>query len=138
MDGRVSLNVAAFLEDFENFQVLEFTGAQFVTFNVPKAQTKGVEIEASGKLTDNLSFNGGLTLLEAKYPDDCAGALTVVNVTSLCGNTLTNAPKTVGILGAKYDGEINDWLGYFLTGQVRYEGDRRDIDPGGCFGYTGS
>lgn len=125
LDGRVTFNVAAFMEKFENFQVLEFTGAQFVTFNVPKAETKGIEIEAAGQLTDNLSFNGGLTLLEAKYPDDCAGTDTRVNVTSLCGNTLTNAPKTVGILGAKYDGSLTDNLDFFLSGQVRYEGDRR-------------
>ncbi|MGB0907482.1 MAG: TonB-dependent receptor [Maricaulaceae bacterium] len=125
MDGRITFNVAAFLEDFKNFQVLEFTGAQFVTFNVPKAQTKGVEIETSGRLTDNFSFNGGLTLLKAAYPDDCAGTDTRVNVTSLCGNTMTNAPKTVGILGATYDGSVNSNMNFFLNGQLRYEGDRR-------------
>ena len=124
-DGRVTLNVAAFLEEFTNFQVLEFTGAQFVTFNVPKAETSGVEIEMAANATDNLSFNGGLTLLDAKYPDDCAGNQTVINVTSLCGNTLTNAPKTVGILGANYQGDLTDKFTFFLNGQVRYEGDRR-------------
>lgn len=36
-DNRLTLNVAGFIEKFENFQVLEFTGAQFQTFNVPKA-----------------------------------------------------------------------------------------------------
>ncbi len=124
-DGRITLNVAAFLEEFSNFQVLEFTGAQFVTFNVPKAETSGVEIEMAGDLTDNLSFNGGLTLLDAKYPNDCAGTQTAINVTSLCGNTLTNAPKTVGILGANYQGDLTDKFTFFLNGQVRYEGDRR-------------
>jgi len=125
LDNRVTLNIAAFLEQFENFQVLEFTGAQFVTFNVPKAETQGVEIEMAAEATDNLSFTGGLTILDANYPDDCAGTQTSLNVTSLCGNTLTNAPKTVGILGANYEAGLNDWLKFFLNGQVRYESDRR-------------
>lgn len=125
MDGRVTLNIAAFLEEFTNFQVLEFTGAQFQTFNVPKAETKGIEIETNGQLTDNISFNGGLTLLDAEYPSDCAGTQTSVNVTTLCGNPLTNAPKTVGILGATYDGNLSNDFTFFLNGQVRYESDRR-------------
>ena len=118
--------VAAFIEKFENFQVLEFTGAQFQTFNVPKAQTKGVEIETVANFTDNLTFNGGLTLLNAKYPDDCdKGREDVANVATLCGNTLTNAPKTVGIAGLSYANDFNDDLKFFVNGQLRYEGDRR-------------
>ena len=50
---------------------------------------------------------------------------TRINVTSLCGNTLTNAPKTVGIFGATYDGEFGDNYTFFLNGSVRYESDRR-------------
>jgi len=125
LDNRVSVNIAAFIQNFSDFQVLEFTGAQFQTFNVDKAQSSGVEIEAQGRLTDNLSFNGGLTLLEAKYPDDCAGTDAAVRVQNLCGFDLTNAPGTVGILGAKYEGNLTSNLDYFLAGQFRYEGDRR-------------
>jgi len=124
-DGRVTLNLAAFLQEFENFQVLEFTGAQFVTFNVPKAETSGIEIESVVKPVDGLTLTGGLTLLDANYPDDCAGDQTSLNVTSLCGNTLTNAPKTVGLLGANYEHQISPGLSMFLNGQMRYEGDRR-------------
>ena len=125
MDGKVTLNVAAFLEEFTNFQVLEFTGAQFRTFNVPKAETKGVEIETVMRPTRNITLNGGLTLLDAEYPDDCAGTQTFANVTALCGNPLTNAPKTVGILGGTYDGDLGGNYTFFLNGQLRYESDRR-------------
>ncbi len=124
-DNMVTLNVAAFLEKFENFQVLEFTGAQFQTFNVPKAETKGVEIETVVRPTDSLTINGGLTLLDAAYPDDCAGDQTSLNVTALCGNTLTNAPKTVGIIGATYEGDLGNYFTFFLNGSARYESDRR-------------
>jgi len=125
MDGRMTLNVAAFLEKFTDFQVLEFTGARFETFNVPKAETKGVEIETVIRPTDSFTLNGGLTLLDAKYPDDCAGDQTAPNVVNLCGFTLTNAPKTVGILGATYDGSLGGDYSFFLNGSLRYEGDRR-------------
>lgn len=125
LDGMMTLNVAAFLQEFSNFQVLEFTGAQFTTFNVPKADTKGIEIETLLRPTDNITLNGGLTLLDASYPDDCAGSSTVINITSLCGNTLTNAPKTVGIIGGTYDGSLGGDYTFFLNGSLRYESDRR-------------
>jgi len=72
LDNMLTLNLAAFYQEFSNFQVLEFTGAQFTTFNVPLAETQGIEIETVLRPTDNLTFNGGLTLLDANYPDDCA------------------------------------------------------------------
>ena len=130
LDGRVTLNVAAFLEEFTNFQVLEFTGAQFETFNVPKAESKGVEIEAQAQPTDNLSLTGGLTLLDASYPDDCATTADALRVQNLCGFELTNAPKTVGLLGATYSGDFAANMNFFLNGQLRYEGDRRTSTQG--------
>lgn len=125
LDNMLTLNVAAFIQNFDNFQVLEFTGAQFTTFNVPKANSTGVEIEAVARPTDGLTLNGALTLLDASYPDDCAGDNTTLNVTSLCGNSLTNAPDAVGILGANYEGSLTENLNYFLNAQMRYESDRR-------------
>lgn len=125
LDNRLTLNVAAFYQEFENFQVLEFTGAQFTTFNVPLAESKGVEIEAVARPIDGLTLTGGLTLLDASYPDDCAGDDTRINVTALCGNDLTNAPNTVGIFGANYEGNLTDNIDFFVNGQLRYESDRR-------------
>ncbi len=133
LDNRLTLNVAGFIQNFDNFQVLEFTGAQFTTFNVPKANSTGIEIEAVARPTDGLTLNGALTLLDASYPDDCAeggdsAALredVPINVTSLCGNSLTNAPDAVGILGANYEGRLTENLNYFLNAQLRYESDRR-------------
>lgn len=125
LDNRLSLNVAGFIQNFDNFQVLEFTGAQFTTFNVPKADSVGVEIEAVARPFDGLTLNGALTLLDASYPDDCAGDQTSVNVNSLCGFDLTNAPGTVGVFGAGYEGDLGGDFGYFLNAQLRYESDRR-------------
>ncbi len=125
LDNAVTLNVAGFVENFTNFQVLEFTGAQFTTFNVPRAETSGVEIEMVARPSDHFTFNGGLTWIDANYPDDCAGTQISANVLTLCGNSLTNAPDIVAIAGATYDNEIGDNLKFFLNGQIRYESDRR-------------
>lgn len=126
LDNAVTLNVAGFHEEFTNFQVLEFTGAQFTTFNVPSAKSTGFEIETVIRPDDNLTINAGLTYTDARYPNNCAGTQTdSANVVSLCGNSLTNAPKLVGILGATYDRDIGSSLKFFLNGQLRMESDRR-------------
>ncbi|OAN98458.1 TonB-dependent receptor [Sphingomonadales bacterium EhC05] len=125
LDNAVTLNVAGFHEEFTNFQVLEFTGAQFTTFNVPLAKSTGVEIETVIRPSQNFTVNGGLTYTNARYPDNCAGTQTSANVLSLCGNSLTNAPKWVGIMGATYDRDIGTNMKFFLNGQLRMESDRR-------------
>jgi outer membrane receptor protein involved in Fe transport len=124
-DRSVTLNVAAFLEQFSNFQVLEFTGTAFATFNVPKANTRGLEIEALVRPADGLTFNLATTILEASYPDDCAGTQTSPQVVSLCGNDLTNAPRMIALAGAMWEKPISDDVEFFLAGQVRVEDDQR-------------
>jgi len=125
LDNAVTLNVALFHEEFSNFQVLEFTGAQFQTFNVPKAESTGFEIESQIRPSDELNINLGITYTDAEYPGDCATAADALRVQNLCGNPLTNAPQLVGIMGATWTKEINDDLQFFLNGQIRMEDDRR-------------
>ena len=125
LDGAVTLNVTGFHEEFSNFQVLEFTGAQFTTFNVGEALSTGIEIESVIRPSDNFTVNAGVTYTDARYPSDCDGGLTSPNVLALCGNSLTNAPDWVGIMGATYERDIGiDW-DFFLNGQIRVEDDRR-------------
>lgn len=125
-DDAVTLNVAAFYEEFTNFQVLEFTGTAFTTFNVPIAETRGVEIETLIRPSRELTFNVSGTFLEASHPDDCdVGQETVVTVASLCGNDLTNAPQVVALVGGMWEKPINDSMEFFLSGQVRMESDQR-------------
>ena len=124
-NGAVTVNIAAFYEKFTNFQVLEFTGTAFATFNVPVAETRGVEIESLIRPADGLTLNLAATFLKADYPEDCAGNQTSVQVVALCGNDLTNAPQVVALAGAMWEKPINDSMEFFITGQVRIEGDQR-------------
>ena len=131
IDDALTLNVAAFIEEFENFQVLEFTGVAFQTFNVPKAESSGVEIESLWRVSDELSITASATILDAKYPDDCAGDQTDnVTIASLCGFTLTNAADVVGIMGANYEQPLGNGMEFFAAGQIRLEGDQRTSTQG--------
>jgi len=127
LNDTVTLNIAGFHEIFTDFQVLEFTGAQFETFNVPQAISTGVEIESVIRPSDTWTFNLGLTYTDARYPDDCDDndAAAPLNVQGLCGNSLTNAPDLVAIVGGTYSKDIGDNLNFFFNGQIRAESDRR-------------
>jgi iron complex outermembrane receptor protein len=126
IDDMLTLNVAAFIEEFQNFQVLEFTGTAFETFNVPVAESQGIEIESLWRVSDELSITASSTILKASYPNDCAGDQTTnVTVVSLCGNDLTNAPRFIGIMGANYEKPLGNGMEFFAAGQIRLEGDQR-------------
>lgn len=125
MDGAITANLALFHQEFENFQVLEFTGVQFETFNVPKALSKGFELESQIRASDELTINAALTYVEADYPGDCAATTDALRVQNLCGSSLTNAPDLVTILGATYRDDLTDDLTWFINGQIRSESDRR-------------
>ncbi|GMN04183.1 TonB-dependent receptor [Erythrobacter sp. MTPC3] len=130
IDDAVTLNVAAFYQEFTDFQVLEFTGTAFATFNVPRAVSQGVEIESVIRPTDELTFNASATILDAKYPEDCAGDSISPQVVSLCGFSLTNAADIVAIFGGLWEKPINDSTEFFLAGQIRMEGDQRTSTQG--------
>ena len=124
-DGRVRANGAIFRSEMTDFQVLEFTGVQFTTFNVPKAQSTGAEVEVAAALTDHVGATLALTYTDANYPTDCAPATASVNVRTLCGSSLTNAPEWVGIFGLNFDRPVGGNYRLYGDASVRYESDRR-------------
>jgi iron complex outermembrane recepter protein len=125
LDRALTANIALFHQELSDFQVLEFTGVQFVTFNVDSAKATGGELELNARLSPEFSFNAAYTYTDARYPTNCAPATASVTIRSLCGNDLTNAPKHVVIAGFNYDREIGTNLTFGLTGSIRLESDRR-------------
>ncbi len=128
-DGRARANVAVFHQDLEGFQVLEFTGIRFQTFNVGKAQATGIEVETEAQLTNNLSATFNWTYSDARYPNDCdildqnAPGFNP-NAANLCGASLTNAPENVVVAGATYESTFENF-NWFANANLRYESDRR-------------
>ncbi|MEE4201739.1 TonB-dependent receptor [Erythrobacter sp.] len=132
--GDGTLNIAVFHQELENFQVLEFTGVSFQTFNVPSAKATGFEIDFNAQVTPTFALNAAMTYSDARYPSDCiegdisalVAAGLVETAANLCGADLTNAPAFVGNLGLIYENEITS-SGWVMTASanMRYESDRR-------------
>jgi iron complex outermembrane receptor protein len=148
-DGRLQANLSAYYIDWKNMQLNEavrnpvpnvpLTVPAVILGNVGGAKTWGVELEGLFQATDNLSFNYGLSWNNPKYKDGvrllefvqqnatptatfpfCAP--NVCSVTGdVSGNTLPRTPKWKGVLGAQWQGEITDTLGYYLRGDVTYQ-----------------
>ncbi len=84
--GRINANLALFQMDMSDFQVLEFTGVQFTTFNVHGARSRGVELELFGKLHDYVSINAAGTYAKARYNSDCNIGVSAANLASVMRN----------------------------------------------------
>ncbi|MGB6228790.1 MAG: TonB-dependent receptor, partial [Litorimonas sp.] len=116
-DGRLRFNVTGFWQTMDDFQVLEFTGTRFVTFNTDDVSSKGVEVELNGRLSENFFINTGVTYADASYGEDCDRGGAIPEATLLCGFSLTNAPKLSSVLGLTYDGKLSD-TGWGLLANV--------------------
>jgi outer membrane receptor protein involved in Fe transport len=127
--GSIKANLALFDMKMSDFQVLEFTGVQFLTFNVNSARSTGAELELFGRLSDNITTNVSATYANSRYPKDCnvgVAASALASVNRLCGSSLTNAPKFAGVVGLTYEGQVNDagW-GLLVNGNINYSDRRR-------------
>ncbi|MFN3450846.1 MAG: TonB-dependent receptor [Sphingorhabdus sp.] len=132
--GPIKANLALFDMKMSDFQVLEFTGVQFLTFNVNSARSTGAELELFGDFGNYMRGNLALTYADARYPSNCADGVAPAalgSVVRLCGQDLTNAPKVAGVMGLTYDGPLNSsgW-GLLVNGSVNYSDSRttRTID----------
>ncbi len=129
-DRRARINIALFDQIMRGFQVLDFTGTQFRTFNVDKARSTGLEIESQAQLSESLSANLAVTYTDARYPGDCTTLDATVagfnpNAATLCGAALTNAPKWTVVVGGTFARPITDHLEIMLSGNARHESSRR-------------
>jgi iron complex outermembrane recepter protein len=132
--GRIKANLALFDMKMSDFQVLEFTGVQFLTFNVHSARSTGAELELFGDLGNYMKGNVALTYADARYPSNCNVGVApdaLASINRLCGQDLTNAPKFTGVAGLTYDGPLNGsgW-GLLVNGSINYSDSRttRTID----------
>jgi iron complex outermembrane recepter protein len=132
--GPIKANLALFDMKMSDFQVLEFTGVQFLTFNVNSARSTGAELELFGDFGNYMKGNLALTYADARYPNNCANGVAagaLASVIRLCGQDLTNAPKFTGVAGLTYDGPLNSsgW-GLLVSGSINYSDSRttRTID----------
>ena len=104
LSENTSLNASLFRYDYTDFQVLQVVGLQTVTRNAGDATVNGLEVEALSNVSDSLTLNYGLTLLDATYGEflNTNGIEPQLGEQQLEGNYLTNAPKVSINLGLNY------------------------------------
>lgn len=116
-DNNVRLNLAAFYNDYENFQLSRFsidqdTGAFLSLFeNAGKATIYGAEMELQAVLSEQLTFDMNAAYLGGGY-DELIGDFEQ-EVSDQ--RELVNAPKWSGRIGATY------WFDGFEQGDVSFQ-----------------
>ena len=105
MDGRGTVNMAAFMMDITDFQLNTFTGTGFIVSNLESADSWGMEVESQFQATENLTLRLGATYAVTKYGDD-------ISNTVLAGRNLTNAPEWTYTAGFNYERDFGGILGF--------------------------
>ncbi|MDO8652670.1 MAG: TonB-dependent receptor [Undibacterium sp.] len=141
--GRILTNIAVFSSDYKDVQIPSsipidtngdgkddsFAGA---TTNAGKAKIKGIELEASARVTDSFSLSGMLSYIDAQYKEFIIldpVSKTLINVASQ--RAFQNTPKYSASLRANYDwalpvagraGKLS------LIGMASYKGDTQQFE----------
>ncbi|NOZ41986.1 MAG: TonB-dependent receptor [Alphaproteobacteria bacterium] len=108
LDNRLSLNMAGFVANYNNYQVNQFVdlggGRTSIRIsNAAKVRTKGIEAEATWHATEDLTFNGSLGLLDATFSSFPHGGTKGADVS---GNRLPNATTFNASFSAQYYHDI--------------------------------
>lgn len=127
LDGRLSVNAAAYRYTFDNMQVqiLDTATTTFNIGNAAEARTTGAEVDWNWLLSDSLSFRGALAYNKAQYEEffapchagqsveaGCNSDLDPVSgafkTTDLGGETMLLAPRWVALSGLFYERSIGN------------------------------
>ncbi len=152
-NGRaIDINVAAFYQRFDNFQLNTFNGLNFVVENItscgndlnglnadaiagnsactgkvkPGVHSKGVEIEAQLKPADNFNIDLGFVMADTKYQRNLAGTNGTSLITALFqlpGRRLSNSSLITLTGGFTLTPQISENLEGLLRVDFRYQSD---------------
>ena len=130
LGGHGSFNVAAYYMDIKDLQATVTAGScsSRVVFNVPKAQSPGVELELTAAPNKNFDFAVSTSLNDSKLEStltstDASGNVTVVSGIKK-GNRLPTVPQAQVVAAATAQQQVlTSWLGY-ATVTYQYVGSR--------------
>jgi iron complex outermembrane receptor protein len=149
-DRRITLNLTAFYNDYQDLQISgTLPNGAFTRINAGKARTQGVEIEGRIEPIDGLTFYGNASFLDAEYRNlnfqqaallsnstNTTPGLACTSVTATPGTPqyeaqviecalgleLKNAPRFKGLIGFLYETGVGPGT-FFLGSDVAYEDD---------------
>ena len=99
--GRGFVNVSAYYYDYNNLQVEDISGPRTAIINARKSTSKGVEVEAAYNISQDLTFGGSMSFVDAKFKDFTTqetifpptGGPAVTTDISYSGNRLAYTPE---------------------------------------------
>ena len=132
-NGDLNLNAAVFLIDWSDLQTLTIpTGAPTevaaIVTNIGAAKSRGVEIDATAWISDNITVNGGIAWIDATYGDGTKSGRVVgagVCDGSVCardgdvsGNELARSPDLQWSIGAQIEGQLTSEIDFFIRADL--------------------
>lgn len=121
LDRRLTLNTALFYNRFQDYQtnLIAFVGTppsptSYFT-NAGRYSSWGAEMELTGRVTDELTLSGQVSLFRDKF-----ASFTNPIIGDFADKTLPNAPKFTTSLNANYTLPLGDGRALELDGDVAY------------------
>ncbi|QNA86466.1 TonB-dependent receptor [Sphingomonas sp. So64.6b] len=123
-DRRLTLNLSGFSTNLSGLQanIVPTNGNRSYLANVGDVRSRGVEVDASLRATDNLTISANGSYNDATYKS-YANAPCPVGVTGICdltGKPLFQAPKWVGNATIDYHFELANEVRPYALAQVSY------------------
>jgi iron complex outermembrane receptor protein len=139
LGGRGNFNVAAFNMDISDLQATVTAGScsSRVIFNVPKARTRGLELEFSAAPNEHFDFSVSGTFVDPELRSTLTstapgGGVSVVSGIQE-GNRLPTVPKVQLAAAATYQWQVSLGMLGYVTGTYQHTGSRftqiGDQDP---------
>jgi iron complex outermembrane receptor protein len=131
LDHRLTLNVNAFYDKYNDLQTAVLRNNEFVTENAGGLSAKGFEIETILRVNSSLKLNASTTYSDAKYTDyitacpnnivaagtaavaahcNATGSTTANPLYQAKGQPLAGAPKVTAVLGANFEHAVTAGL----------------------------
>lgn len=144
-NGLATINLAAFYEDFSDFQTQIYDTSTnppgFRTTNAGSLETKGVTAQATVRPLTGLSLTGNAAYVDAKYKDldglSCPYEFTVPVLSNGCrlvagrpvisgdGNRLANAPEFKFFVAANYEAPLTSSVDLLLATDYSWRDDEQ-------------
>lgn len=130
LDDRLRTNLAIFHNRYKDLQVSSFEagegGASLlpVFTNAGEAKMQGLELEVTALLSENLTLNGNVGFLDAKYTEYFAGSDSEMNTSvDVSGDReMVNAPKWDALIGLSYSIDLRNFGTLDLSSDLSYRG----------------
>lgn len=113
-DGRAQVNVSAYFNDYKDFQLEDATNLVIVIQNAGEVETKGIEIDGTFLLGENLTLIANYSQMDAEFT---RGSFLGADIS---GNAVPRAPDSSGSMVLDYAVPLGDFGELGLRGEYIY------------------